>query len=397
MRATPLASMWVADNLMDIPILKNIHTRFFSGVDWILLLCALGIAGLGLSTMNSFADANIFFERQILWITLGVLVCFLATKFEYRFLHRSGVVFSIFALIALTLLSLFIVGSAFQGAERWIDLGWFAIQPSDPAKIVIIILLAKYFSRRHIEIANIRHILVSGLYAGVIAFLIFLQPDFSSALIILGLWFGMVLVSGISKKHFLLLVSVGVIAGALLWGFVLEDYQKQRVVSFLNPLADIQGAGYNAFQSTIAVGSGEMFGKGVGYGTQSRLQFLPEYQTDFIFAAFAEEWGFFGVLLLLILFSILFIRLFQHAYYAASNFETLFTLGVAVWFMMHIGIHIGMNTGLLPVTGITLPFMSYGGSHTLTEFFALGMVMGMSRLRGLRNRQDMRSEVVDMT
>jgi rod shape determining protein RodA len=164
----------------------------------------------------------------------------------------------------------------------------------------------------------------------------------------------------------------------------LYDYQKQRIQTFLDPLSDIQGAGYNAYQSTVAVGSGELFGKGIGYGTQSKLFFLPEFQTDFIFAAYAEEWGFIGVVILFSLFSVVVWRLVEHAVAGASNFEKLFTVGVALMLMSHFFVHIGMNVGLLPVTGLTVPFLSYGGSHLVTSAVALGMVMAMRRYAPVR-------------
>jgi rod shape determining protein RodA len=159
-------------------------------------------------------------------------------------------------------------------------------------------------------------------------------------------------------------------------------------------LADISGTGYNAYQATIAVGSGQLWGKGVGYGTQSKLQFLPEYETDFIFAAFAEEWGFAGVVLLFIAYAVLMGRLLVAAYGGATNFETLFILGVAIYFLAHIIIHIGINVGLLPVTGTTVPFMSYGGSHLLTEFMALGMVNSMRRFGRTTHKADLQQEFV---
>jgi len=166
------------------------------------------------------------------------------------------------------------------------------------------------------------------------------------------------------------------------------------LVTFLHPLTDLEGAGYNAYQSTIAVGSGGLFGKGVGYGTQSRLQFLPEYQTDFIFAAFAEEWGFFGVVILFLLYGVVLWRILLNALLGVSNFEMLFGIGLAFFFMSHLLVHVGMNIGLLPVTGITLPFMSYGGSHLLTEFAGLGILMGMRRYRRTIHRDDIKNEFV---
>src|SRR3989344_5209976 len=187
----------------------------------------------------------------------------------------------------------------------------------------------------------------------------------------------MVMLSGISKKHFFAMLLIGVLSTLFLWAYVFKDYQKQRLFTYLNPLSDVRGSGYNAYQSMVAVGSGKFLGKGVGYGTQSRLQFLPEYETDFIFAAFAEEWGFVGVLLLLLCYAVLVWRILANSIRGATNFEILFGFGLAAFFVSQIFINIGMNVGLLPITGITLPFMSYGGSHLLAEFAGLGILMGM--------------------
>ena len=190
------------------------------------------------------------------------------------------------------------------------------------------------------------------------------------------------------------MATIGTLAFSLAWLFVFQPYQKDRIKTFVHPLADVRGAGYNAFQSTIAVGSGQFFGKGVGYGTQSRLKFLPEYQTDFVFAAFAEEWGFFGVALVFLLFGLIIWRLFANALMAATNFETLFAVGVAIYLMSHFIIHVGMNIGFLPVTGLPLPFMSYGGSHLLTEFICLGMVSGMRKYSLAFHREVIHNEFV---
>ena len=259
-------------------------------------------------------------------------------------------------------------------------------------KVVLILILAKYFSRRHVEIANIKHVIISGLYAFIPFFLVFLQPDFGTAMIILLIWFGMILVSGISKKHLFVVIGGGIVIFFLLWTFVFATYQKARISSFLDPLSDIQGTGYNAYQSTIAVGSGQFFGKGVGYGTQSRLQFLPEYETDFIFAAFSEEWGFVGSMIILLCYMLVIWRILGSARRGSSNFETLFGVGVAVMFFSHIAINVGMNIGLMPVTGITLPFMSQGGSHLLAEFAALGILMSMRKDSRAIHRDDMKYE-----
>jgi len=361
-------------------------------IDWVLLLSAVSLSFAGLITMNSFVGDSYFFERQSVWLSFSIVVFFVSSLVDWRFLRRTGVVISLFLGSCFVLLSLFLLGSVFQGAKSWFDFGGFAFQPSDPIKLVLIILLAKYFSRRHIEIANIRHLILSGFYAFILFLLVFLQPDFGSAIILFAVWFGMVLVSGISKRHLFAVITIGVVSFAMLWTFAFEPYQKQRIVSFIHPFADIRGTGYNAYQSTIAVGSGQIIGKGVGYGTQSKLRFLPEYETDFIFAAFAEEWGFVGSGLIFLLYGLLIWRILANAMLGASNFETFFGLGLAILFMVHIIIHVGMNIGLLPVTGTTIPFMSYGGSHLFTEFLGLGILMGMRRYNRSAHKEDAKNE-----
>ncbi len=343
-----------------------------------LMLSVVFIAVFGISAMSSL-DNNVFVTKQSTWLIIAALVFIVSSFIDYRFLRRSTIVTIVYAGTAAVLATMFIIGSSFQGAQSWVDFGSFAVQPSEFAKLATILILAKYFSRRHMEIASIRHIIVSGVYAFIIFFLILLQPDFGSAMIIAFIWFGMVLASGISKRHIaaLFIMALVVIAGA--WQFAFQDYQKSRIVSFIHPLADIQGVGYNAYQSTIAVGSGGLIGKGLGYGTQSKLKFLPEYETDFIFAAYAEEWGFAGVIILFIFFSIIIWRLLYFASKGVTNFETLFTVGVASLFISHFFVNVGMNIGLLPVTGVTLPFMSYGGSHLVAEALALGIVTAMYR------------------
>lgn len=368
------------------------NTNNFKHIDWLLLACLAPILGAGLITMKSFIGDTSFFTQQIIWISVSFVAFLFASFFDFQFLKKTKVLASIYVFFLFILLLLFIVGSTNKGATSWFNLGAFSFQPVDFVKLVVIIMLAKYFSRRHVEIGNIKHILVSALYAGVPFILVFLQPDFGSAIIILMIWLGMALVSGISKKHLAMVFGAGAIAFSVLWFFVFQDYQKARIENFLNPLADIQGTGYNAYQSTIAVGSGQFYGKGVGYGTQSRLKFLPEYETDFIFAAFSEEWGFVGSMTILLLYVLVIWRILRLSIYGATNFETLFGVGIAIMFMSHIIINIGMNIGLMPVTGITLPFMSYGGSHILMSFIALGILTGMNRYRRTIHRDDMRHE-----
>ncbi|MDQ3245091.1 MAG: rod shape-determining protein RodA [bacterium] len=364
-------------------------------IDWMLVLFILPIISFGLITMKNFnigTDGGIFFNKQIIWVLISFIVFVLFSFLDFRFLKRTDVLVFLFLIFCGILLVLFVLGNISNGAQSWFKFGLFSFQPADMMKVVLILILAKYFSRRHVEIRNLKHIFISGLYALVPFMLVFLQPDFGSAMVIFFIWFGMVLVSGISKTHLFFVLISGILIFITLWSFIFAPYQKARILTLINPTSDVTGSGYNVFQSTIAVGSGQVLGKGVGFGTQSRLQFLPEPQTDFIFAAFAEEWGFIGSMLLIILFGLVIWRILYTASLGATNFETLFGLGIAIFFMSHIIVNVGMNLGIMPVTGIPLPFMSYGGSHLLAEFSALGILMSMRRYSRNVHRDDTKYE-----
>ncbi len=370
--------------------------RLMKTVDVTFFFAMVAITLSGLFTMSSFQDGDAYFIKQSSWIGISLAVFFFVSSFEYRFLKQTRVVLSLYLGMLAVLTLLFVLGHVAKGAESWFRVGGFAFQPSDLMKLVLIIVLAKYFSRRHIEIANIRHIIVSFIYMIIPFVLVVLQPDFGSSMVLFAIWLGLVFVSGISIRHLLLVAFVGVVSFMLAWQFVFKPYQKARIITFVNPLHDIRGSGYNAYQSTIAVGSGGLVGKGVGYGTQSRLNFLPEYKTDFIFAAFAEEWGFIGSLLLLSFFLIIFIKLAWYALVADSTFEALFTYGVLIWILVHVVINIGMNIGVMPITGIPLPLMSYGGSHLLAECLALGMCAGMRKYSRSGHKYHVRNEFVGL-
>jgi rod shape determining protein RodA len=368
---------------------------FLKKIDWLLLFFVLIISLGGLLTMRSFVPVDgqaDFFSRQIIWLVVSLVAFFIFASFDFRFFKRSDILLILFLIFCGILLLLFAVGSTAKGAQSWFSFGGFSFQPVDMMKLIVILVLAKYFSRRHVEIKNFKHIFISGFYAFVPFILVFLQPDFGSAMIIFFIWLGIILVSGISKRHLLVLGGAGILIFIILWTSVFAPYQKARIATFLNPLSDIRGTGYNAYQSTVAVGSGEFLGKGLGFGTQSRLKFLPEYQTDFIFASFSEEWGFVGSFIILVLFVLVFWRILQISLVATSNFEMLFGIGLAIYFMSHILINIGMNLGIMPVTGIPLPFMSYGGSHLLTEFIALGILMSMRNKTRAIHRDDIKNE-----
>ncbi|OGI57353.1 rod shape-determining protein RodA [Candidatus Nomurabacteria bacterium RIFCSPHIGHO2_02_FULL_37_13] len=375
--------------------MKESIRKISNGIDWMLVFFILPIISAGLATMKSFTgeeNAGEFFNKQIIWILMGFAIFFVFSFIDFRFLRRTDILMFIFLLTNFILLMLFVLGYVSHGAKSWFNFGYFSFQPVDMMKLVLVLILAKYFSRRHVEIRDIKHIFISGFYMLIPLVLVLLQPDFGSAVVVFFIWLGMVLVSGISKAHLFLVFTSGLIIFTSFWFFVFAPYQKARISNFINPLADIHGTGYNAFQSTIAVGSGEILGKGLGFGTQSRLKFLPQPQSDFVFAAYAEEWGLVGSFLIFLLYGFVIWRILFSATLGASNFEILFGMGLAIFFMSHILINIGMNLGLMPVAGIPLPFMSYGGSHLLAEFTGLGILMSMRKYARSVHRDDIKHE-----
>lgn len=358
-------------------------------IDWWIVGSVTALLFFSILTMSSFESGDGYMIRQTIWSVIALGILFIASRIDVSLIKKPFVMFTLYGFANLLLLLVILLGKTAKGATSWFDLGGISFQPSDLVKIVLILILAKYLSRRHVEIANIKHLLITGMYCFIPFLLVFLQPDFGSAIIFGAIWFGMILVSGLSKKHLLILFGTGLVIGSILWVGVFKPYQKARIMNFLNPLADIRGTGYNAYQSMIAVGSGQLIGKGVGFGTQSRLDFLPEYETDFIFAAFAEEWGFIGSLLVILCYALIFWRIGRLAIAGTTNFEILYALGIGIYFFAHVMVNIGMNIGLLPVTGITLPFMSYGGSHLIAECLALGILFSLYRHKKTVHRDDM--------
>jgi rod shape determining protein RodA len=368
--------------------------RRLATIDPVMLVAIIPIVLGGLATMTGFGGGTDFFSRQLLWIGIGLLVMLIISRTDVRFLRDSRSVVFFYSAAMFLLVLVLLIGKTVKGAKSWFDFGGFSFQPTDIVKLVVIMVMAKYFSRRHVEIARIKHLFISALYALLPIALILLQPDFGSAMIIALIWLGMALFAGISKRHIFLVLGIAVVTFTIAWFFVFKPYQKARIMTFINPTSDIRGTGYNAYQSMIAVGSGGVAGKGLGYGTQSRLNFLPEYQTDFVFAAFAEEWGFFGSIIIVASFCVLLWRIIVHAMRGATNFETLFCAGYAILLFGHVMVNIGMNIGIMPVTGLPLPFMSYGGSHLLGEFIGLGMVMSMARFERAIHPDDVHNEFV---
>ena len=351
-----------------------------------ILLCVIILSAFGLVTLWSFGFGgdDYLFLKQIVWITLGIVMATALSDLNLVSLKQSRILLGIYFIFILLLLVLLFFQDPISGAKSWYTLGGFSFQPAEFVKIILILILAKYLSRRHIATRDWKHIFVLGFYLLLPFILILLQPDFGSAIVLLGIWVTLILMTGISRNQFLIFTLISGTIAFTMWFFVLQDYQKDRVASFFSPLADIYGVGYNAHQSLIAIGSGQLLGKGLGEGSQSRLHFLPESETDFIFAAFAEEWGFVGAIILLVLFTILISLIVSLSFWQNGNFESLFLLGAAAYFFIHILVNIGMNTNLLPVTGIPLPFMSYGGSHILAEFITIGIILNFANQKNIR-------------
>ncbi len=367
---------------------------FLKKIDWYIVLPAIILCVFSLFTLASFGETSVRFTKQFVWIIIGITVCIGIHKIDLSFLKNRKTVLILYVFSVASLLLLFVSGHVAKGAQSWIRLGFLSIQPTDPAKIALIVLLAKYFSKRHVEISAFRHVIVSALYTGVLGVLVLLQPDFGSAVTLFAIWLGMIFVSGISKKHLLVLFISALVVFGFAWKFGFKEYQKKRVINFIHPMSDTRGSGYNQYQALIAIGSGQLLGKGVGYGTQSKLRFLPEYQTDFIIAAFSEEWGFAGLSIVIGLFALILIRMLYLVPRLQSNFDVLCVAGIVFFLGTHVCINIGMNLGVMPVTGIPLPFMSYGGSHILIDFIAIGIASALLSQRKSVERRRTQNEFV---
>ncbi|MEK7074399.1 MAG: rod shape-determining protein RodA [Patescibacteria group bacterium] len=349
--------------------------------DWLLMGAVLLLMMLGLISLFSLVGVSqlSFFYRQIIWAILGLLMLIGVSFVDFRIFRVQSVAIFVFYLLTILLLVILLVAQfKVRGVESWINLGLFSFQPVELIKITLVVLLAKFFSKRHIEIYRIEHLVVSGIYVAIPTLLVLLQPDLGSSIVLMAIWVSVVLFSGMKLRHFILLIILFSVFSYGVWHVGLEPYQKARITTFLNPYADPKGAGYQMIQSMIAVGSGRVWGKGLGYGSQSHLNFLPEAEADFIFAAFAEEWGFIGTIAMIGVLSIVLWRIVSIGARSADNFSRLYTLGFAASIFTQGFIHIGANMGVLPITGITLPFASYGGSSLVTLLIGVGIVQNIN-------------------
>ena len=341
-----------------------------------ILWSIFGLVSLYSSSIGLEDFSN--FQKQLIFLFMGIVLMLGISYLDWRLLRNSPYfLFILWVIGVLALLGLFVFAPEIRGVKSWYRIGSISIDPIEYIKIVLLVLMAKYFSLRHVEMYRIRHILLSGIYFGIPILLIFLQPDLGSAALLAILWVVLLLVCGIKLRHFIVLLIIGATLFSFGWGVMLQDYQKGRIISFLEPELDPLGIGWSQAQSKIAIGNGGILGQGIGQGTQTQYGFLSEPQTDFIFAAIAEEFGLLRVFLLVVLFLALLYKMFKIGLRASSNFPRLFVAGFATLFILQFFVNIGMNLGLLPIIGLSLPLVSYGGSSLLAMYIGLGILQSI--------------------
>lgn len=362
-----------------------IDRRLFTSFDWMLFGLVLLLAGIGVMNITS-ASASYrmsgmpFYLKQLYWLSGGLIVVVLACSIDYHILEDLA--FWFYGGVLLLLVLVMVMGRTSLGATRWLHLGFFNIQPSEPMKIVIVMTFARYFSRLPLpQGIGIREIWYPLALLGVPALLIMKQPDLGTAILVLLVAGSVMLFVGVRWSVILSALATFVPIAYVSWNYLLRDYQKNRVLNFLNPERDPLGSGYHLIQSKIAVGSGGIIGKGYLKGTQTQLRFLPEQHTDFAFSVFAEEWGLIGCMVLLSIYLVLVLWGLQVAGRCNDRFGRLMAIGVTAMLFWHIVINVGMVIGLFPVVGVPLPFFSYGGTSLITSMTGVAILLNISMRR----------------
>ncbi len=353
--------------MIPIPVPKTLKK-----VDYFLLLTMILLLVSGLTVILSTNREA--FGRQIIFALSGLVIYIGVSLFDYRLLKKVSI--GLYAAVVGLLGLVFVSGVVTRGAVRWLEFRTTQFQPSEFSKVALILLLASLLSS-HISRLSLKVFLASTVLTAIPVILVYLQPDLGTSITLLTIWLGITVAAGLKPSHLFLMAAAGLGLLAPLWSF-LKSYQRQRITSFLNPARDPLGSGYNVLQAQIAVGSGQFWGRGFGRGTQSHLQFLPEHHTDFIFASLSEEWGFVGALVLLFFFTVLLVRILMVARDAGDGFGNLIAIGVFSFLLPQIFINVGMNLGIMPITGIPLPLVSYGGSSLWVTMVALGLVQSVA-------------------
>lgn len=346
--------------------------RFFKDINLPIVITSLLLLSIGIIVLLS--SSVTLASQQIFAAVLGSAIFLLLSRSDYRVL--THMIYPAYFVTLILLIVVLIFGIETRGSIRWIPLGFFNIQPSELAKPVLILLLADFWSK---HLPNWKNIFLSVGIISPALLLIFKQPDLGTTLTVMAIFLGLLLTTRISFKKIIILAFLFVITMPLFW-LNMQDYQKQRVLNFLSPNSDPLGTGYNIIQSTIAVGSGQIFGRGLGSGTQSRLQFLPEFRTDFIFAAISEELGLVGALVILGLYGYLIFYLLKISRHTGDSFGCLIIYGVVTMILFQGFVNIGMNVGILPIAGITLPLVSYGGSSLIVTLICLGLSASVANM-----------------
>jgi rod shape determining protein RodA len=365
------------------------YSRLFRNIDKALLIVILVILAIGISSVYSATHSDSegsptkregLFLKQIIWIGVGLLLAFIILHLDYqRFVDSSYI---LFGLNILLLMMVLFYGHTRLGAQRWVVIGGVGFQPSEFIKITLILALSSYLGGRAKFSYQASDLTMPFIFMAIPLILIFLQPDLGTALMLIPILFAMLFVRGASVKHLFSLIAVGMISTPFLW-FMMKDYQRQRLSVFINPNADPLGAGYTMIQSRIAIGSGFLFGKGWLSGTQNQLNFLPERHTDFIFSVVGEEGGFIGCVILISLYCVLIYRGLRIAQTTGDTHGKLMATGIVTMLACQVIVNMGMASGFMPVVGLPLPLMSYGGSSLLTTLVSAGLLLniGMRRPR----------------
>lgn len=350
---------------------------YFKNFDWIIFAVVLLLVTFGLVEIYSVAlgqgSLNLLnFKKQLLFAGIGFSLLFIFTFIDSYFLKSLNKYLYIFAI--LILVAVLIFGETIRDTKGWFNLFGFSLQPVEFVKIILILSLASYFSGLATRVKTARHFFGSALLAFALIGLIMLQPDFGSAMILGAIWLIMLLAAGFNKKYFIMIGLGALVLFVIAWFFLFKDYQKERIINFSSSNKNTQESGYNIAQSIIAIGSGGLTGKGVGFGSQSQLKFLPEAQNDFIFAVISEELGFLGVFMVLGFYFIFFFRCFRVLHKINNDFGIYFLLGATGLIFIQMFINIGMNLGIVPVVGLPLPFISYGGSSLISLLLLVGII-----------------------
>lgn len=348
-------------------------------LDWVLLSSALALTGIGLAAIYSIDLSRggelDFFSTQFLALGIGLGVLLVAASWHLARYEKMAPLF--FLLTVIVVVSVLFFGVTIRGTRGWFRLFGFSFQPVELAKVALLLFMAWRIERAGRRFASNTFFWSTAVMAGLLIGPILLQPDLGSALVMIALWFFLILAAGINPRTLWTMVGAGLVVFVIAWLFLFKDYQKERLLTFTDPGRDPLGAGYNVNQSIIAIGSGQFWGRGLGFGSQSQLHFLPEAQTDFISAVIGEELGFVGLVLVVSLYAVIFNRLLRIARLARSDFAAYTALGVAILWSVQVGVNTGAALGLLPVTGVTLPLVSYGGSSLITNYLLIGIILSV--------------------